>query len=135
MNFLEKVLKDGMAQKKITVQKYRLFPFVFFRPALTFHETETLRYWINNIVDNDCHRFLQHIDELLHMVASAMLESGEDTHQLRQECEDFVDRHVALAKPLAVALELIRRGESADATDQGLKTVCAQLVRHGNQLS
>ena len=73
LNFLQKALKDGMAQKKITVQKYRMLFSIL--QTRTSHETDThtYRYWINNLVGNDCHRFLQHIEELLHLVASAML--------------------------------------------------------------
>jgi hypothetical protein len=96
--------------------------------ALDHYKITVQRYWIGTLVGPDCRRFLENLEGILRRVAAAMLESGGDTPQVRQECEDFVERHMAVGRPLKVALQLLRRVERLNATDQViLKEACAEF--------
>jgi UDP-N-acetylmuramoylalanine-D-glutamate ligase len=101
---LDKALKEAMDHYKITVQ----------------------RYWIVTLVGPDVRRLMENLEGILERVAKAILASGGDTEQVRKECKDFVERHMAVCRPLRVTLRLMWRVERLDAADQvRLKEVCA----------
>jgi len=94
MTVLEKALKDGMDEFKITVQKY----------------------WIGTLVGPDCRRFFE------------SLRPSGNTEHVQKERDDFLERHMAVAEPLRVALRLIRRVEQLKEADQvKLKAACAEF--------
>jgi hypothetical protein len=82
---LDKALKEAMDHYKITVQ----------------------RYWIVTLVGPDVRRLMENLEGILERVAKAILASGGDTEQVRKECKDFVERHMAVCRPLRVILRLM----------------------------